>query len=128
MSRAETERGAARAAVLPVIVGIRDAQSAAVLGGVVIAVADEGGLVMVVEVGAAPCAGKYQIRGGSGRICNKLRDGDEVGAVRDIDQAVVQVLVGGRGRVELAVVDPNVCAILPRREYLPLASKLDDKS
>lgn len=41
-----------------------------------------------------------------------LGDGDEVGGVGDVDEAVVEVLVGAFGGVELAVVDPDVGALL----------------
>jgi hypothetical protein len=41
-----------------------------------------------------------------------LGDGDEVRAMRRVDQAIIKVLVGHESRVELAVVDPDVCAFL----------------
>lgn len=41
-----------------------------------------------------------------------LGDGDEVGGVGDVNEAVVEVLVGAFGGVELAVVDPDVGALL----------------
>lgn len=41
-----------------------------------------------------------------------LGDGDEVGGVGDVDEAVVEVFVGAFGGVELAVVDPDVGALL----------------
>ena len=46
---AETDQGAARVAVLPVVVGIRDVELACVLGRVAVAVSTEGGLPVVVE-------------------------------------------------------------------------------
>lgn len=52
MSRAKTQRRATRAAVLPVVVGVRDAQVTRVLGAVAVAVAHKTGLPVVVEVSA----------------------------------------------------------------------------
>lgn len=49
---AESYRWTARPDILPVVVGIGDAQVAAVLIAVVLAVTDEGGLPVVVEVDA----------------------------------------------------------------------------
>jgi hypothetical protein len=53
---AEADEGHAAVDVLEVVVGVGDVQLAGVLGGVAVAVADERGLVVVVEVGVA--AGK----------------------------------------------------------------------
>lgn len=50
--------------------------------------------------------------GGQGRWVDGLGDGDKVGGVGDVDEAVVKVLVGAFGGVELAVVDPDVGALL----------------
>lgn len=46
----EAERGSTRANVLPVVVGVRDMKLSLVLAGVAVTVANEGCLVMVVEV------------------------------------------------------------------------------
>lgn len=43
---------------------------------------------------------------------DELGDGDEVGGVGDVEEAVVEVLVGAFGGVEFAVVYPDVCALL----------------
>jgi len=51
-------------------------------------VAHQGGLPVVVEA--------------------RVADGDEVGAVRRVDEAVVEVLVAVEGGAEVAVVDPDV--------------------
>ena len=53
MSGAEADQGLAGVDVLPVVVGVGDVQLAGVLRGVAVAVADERGLVVVVEVGVA---------------------------------------------------------------------------
>lgn len=98
MPRAKPQRRAAGAQVLPVVVGVRDAQVAGVFGGVVVAVADEAGLVVVVEVG--------------------VRDGDEVGGVAGVQEAVVVVLVVVEVAEELAVVDPDVCGCLDMLDEL----------
>jgi len=89
---AEAEERGARVDVLEVVVGVGDVQLAFVLGAVAVAVADERGLPVVVEVGVG--------------------DGDEVGPVGRVDGAVVVVLVAVQGRVELAVVNPDIGALL----------------
>ena len=45
----ETDQGAARVAVLPVVVGIRDVELARVFGRVAVAVPAQGGLPVVME-------------------------------------------------------------------------------
>lgn len=85
---AEADERAARADVAPVVVVVGDVQLARVLVGVGVGVADERVLVVVVEV--------------------DVGDGDVVGAVRDVEQAVVEVLVGGQVAGKVAVVDPDV--------------------
>jgi hypothetical protein len=52
VARAEAEERAARVGVLPVVVGVRDVQLARVLRPVAVAVSDERGLPVVVEVDA----------------------------------------------------------------------------
>lgn len=49
----EADQGHAAVDVLEVVVGVGDVQLAGVLGGVAVAVADERGLVVIVEVGVA---------------------------------------------------------------------------
>lgn len=85
---AEADEGAAGADVAPVVVVVGDVQLARVLVGVGVGVADERVLVVVVEV--------------------DVGDGDVVGAVRDVEQAVVEVLVGREVAGQVAVVDPDV--------------------
>ena len=53
VSGTETEQGLAAVDVLPVVVGVGDVELALVLGAVAVAVTDERGLVVVVEVGVA---------------------------------------------------------------------------
>lgn len=53
MGSAETDQGHARVDVLPVVVGVGDVKLALVLSAVAVAVADERGLVVVVEDGVA---------------------------------------------------------------------------
>lgn len=50
---AEADQGHAGVDVLPVVVGVGDVELAGVLLGVAVAVADERGLVVVMEVGVA---------------------------------------------------------------------------
>lgn len=52
MARSETKRGPTRAAVLPVVVSVRDTEVTGVLVTVAVAVSDEAGLPVVVEIGA----------------------------------------------------------------------------
>ena len=51
--RAETDGRPPRAAMLPVVVGICDAKMALVLVGVAVAVSDQGGLPVIMEVSAS---------------------------------------------------------------------------
>lgn len=53
MGSAETDQGHAGVDVLPVVVGVGDVELAGVLIAVAVAVADERGLVVVVEDGVA---------------------------------------------------------------------------
>ena len=53
MSGTEADQGSAAVDVLPVVVGVGDVELALVLSAVAVAVADERGLVVVVEVGVA---------------------------------------------------------------------------
>lgn len=92
MDETETDRGSARSNAGPVVVGVRDVESALVLGAVAVGVADERGLVVVVEVGVG--------------------DGDEVRGVGDIEETVVEVLVLGQVGGQLTVVDPDVGGLL----------------
>jgi len=85
---AEPQEGRARVDVLPVVVGVGDLEPAPVLVAVAVRVAHQGGLPVVVEA--------------------RVADGDEVGAVRRVDEAVVEVLVAVEGGAEVAVVDPDV--------------------
>lgn len=52
MTSAKTQRRSARTAVLPVVVGVRDAEVASVLGAVAVTVPHKTGLPVVVEVSA----------------------------------------------------------------------------
>jgi hypothetical protein len=52
------------------------------------------------------------LHGEGTRRLDLLGNGDKVGAVRGVYQSVVEVLVGNKGGVELAVVDPDVGAFL----------------
>lgn len=95
MTGTEANQGRTRANILPVVVGVGDAQMARVRGRgtVAVAVASERRLVVVVEV----VEGK----------------GEEVGAVAGVEETIVVVLVGGKAGRELVVVDPDVGAGLP---------------
>jgi hypothetical protein len=53
--RTEPEQRCARVDVLPVVVGIRHVERALVIPSVAVAVPDQGGLPVVVEVGAGAC-------------------------------------------------------------------------
>lgn len=74
--------------VLEVVVGVRDAQLALVLAAVVVAVADERGLVVVVEV--------------------RVADGQVVGAVAEVREPVVEVLARVLVGAQVQVVEPDV--------------------
>lgn len=87
----EAERGTAGVQVVQVVVGVGDSQVALVLGAVGVGVADEGGLPMVVEEGVG--------------------DGDVVGGVGNIEEAVVVVLVVVTVGREVEVVDPDVLGL-----------------
>ena len=89
---AESEQRHAGVDVLPVVVGIGDAQLALVFAAVVVAVADERSFEVVVEVGVA--------------------DGEVVGSVAEVGQAVVVVLAGGQVRRQVQVVKPDVGRLL----------------
>lgn len=84
----EADKGLPAVDVLEVVVGVGDVALALVLGAVAVRVADQGALPVVVEVG--------------------VRDGDEVGAVGDVEETVQVVLAGGEVAGELAVVNPDV--------------------
>lgn len=60
VSGTETDQGSAAVDVLPVVVGVGDVELALVLSAVAVAVADERGLVVVVEVGVAAKRKKHQ--------------------------------------------------------------------
>ena len=87
----EAEGGTAGVQVVQVVVGVGDSQVALVLGAVGVGVADEGGLPMVVEEGVG--------------------DGDVVGGVGNIEEAVVVVLVVVTVGREVEVVDPDVLGL-----------------
>jgi hypothetical protein len=53
--RTEPEQRCSRVDVLPVVVGIRHMERALVIPGVTVAVPDQGGLPVVMEVGAGTC-------------------------------------------------------------------------
>lgn len=84
----EAERRTTRVDVGEIVVGIGDDQVAGVLVGVGVAVADEGGLPVVVQVGVG--------------------DGDVVRTVGDIKQTIVVVLVVVTVRGQIQVVEPDV--------------------
>jgi hypothetical protein len=84
----EADAGGARVDVVPVVVVLGDAEVAGVLGAVGVGVPDEGRLPVVVDVAVG--------------------DGDEVGGVGEVDQAVVVVLVVVTVGGEVDVVDPDV--------------------
>lgn len=85
---AEANKGVARVGVVPVVVGESHVELALVLAGVAVGVANETGLVVVVEEGVG--------------------HGDPVGAVGDVEQTVVVVLAGRHVGREVAVVNPDV--------------------
>lgn len=92
VSTSEAEQWCTRADVCPVVVGVGDVELASVLLGVAVAVADERGLVVVVELGVG--------------------NGDPVGGVAHVEQTVVVVLVGREVGREIHVVDPDVGGLL----------------
>jgi hypothetical protein len=91
VSRAEAERGTARVQVVEVVVSVGHGQMALVLGLVGVRVPDQGGFPVVVQEGVG--------------------HGDEVGGVRDVEQAVVVVLVMVAVGGEVEVVDPDVLGL-----------------
>lgn len=92
VDEAETDGGGAGTNVGPTVVGVGDVESALVLGGVAVRVANKRGLVVVVEVGVG--------------------DGDPVRGVGDVEEAVEEVLVLGEVGRELTVVNPDVGGLL----------------
>jgi hypothetical protein len=84
----EAERWGTAVDVLPVVVGIGDGQVASVLVAVAVRVADQGRLVVVVDVAVG--------------------DGDPVRGVGDVNEAVVVVLAVVQVRRDVDVVDPDV--------------------
>ena len=50
-------------------------------------------------------------------LANSLGNGDEVGTMRRVHQPVIKVLVGNKGGIELAVVDPDVGAFLTQSQH-----------
>lgn len=85
---AEADAGGARVDVEPVVVVLGHAEVAGVLGAVGVGVPDQRGLPVVVDVAVG--------------------DGDEVGGVGEVDQAVVEVFVVVAVGGEVDVVDPDV--------------------
>jgi len=86
MGTTEADRGATRVDVVPVVVVVSDGDRA-VLASIAIAVADEGTLPVIVETAVG--------------------DGDAGAAVRDVDKAVVVVLVVAHVARDVDVVDPD---------------------
>lgn len=84
---AVADRGVARVDVLPVVVGVGDVELALV-GGVCVDVADQGGLVVVVDVAVG--------------------DGDPVGFPGDVQETVVVVLSRVEVGAQVNVVNPHV--------------------
>ena len=91
VSCAEAERGTARVQVVEVVVGVGHSQVALVFGGVGVGVPDQGGFPVVVQKGVG-----Y---------------GDVVGGVRDVEEAVIVVLVVVAVGGEVEVVDPDVLGL-----------------
>lgn len=52
-------------------------------------------------------AEKKRVLGG-----NVLRDGNVIGSMGHVQETIVKVLVAGQGRVKLAVIYPDICAVL----------------
>ena len=117
--RPEPEQRCTRVDVLPVVVGIRHVERALVVSRVIVAVPDQGGLPVVMEVGAGACQCGVPGMAESREECS-LGNGDKVGAVRGVDQPIVKVLVVNEGRVELAMVHPDIGAFLRecRRQHV----------
>lgn len=84
---AVADRGVARVDVLPVVVGVGDVELALV-GGVRVDVADQGGLVVVVDVAVG--------------------DGDPVGFPGDVQETVVVVLSRVEVGAQVNVINPHV--------------------
>lgn len=62
MGGAETQKGAAAADVVPVVVGVRDAEGSNVLGAVVIGVADERALGLILALALIPLSRTWKDR------------------------------------------------------------------
>lgn len=88
MSRAEAQQRLTAVDVLEVVVGVRDAQLALILGTVVITVANERGLEVIVEVSIA--------------------NSQVIRPMAEIRQPVVKVLVVRLIGAEIQVVEPDV--------------------
>jgi hypothetical protein len=85
---AEAKQRHAAVDVLPVIVSVRNVQFSLVLSAVAVAVADERGLEVVVEV--------------------RVADGQVIRAVAEIRQTVIVVFAGSLVRAQVKVVEPNI--------------------
>lgn len=106
VDKAETDGGGAGTNVGPTVVGVGDVESALVLGGVAVRVANKRGLVVVVEVGVG--------------------DGDPVRGVGDVEEAVEEVLVLGEVGRELTVVNPDVSGLLDANGITVLSNNVLD--
>lgn len=106
VDEAETDGGGAGTNVGPAVVGVGDVESALVLGGVAVRVANKRGLVVVVEVGVG--------------------DGDPVRGVGDVEEAVEEVLVLGEVGRELTVVNPDVSGLLDANGITVLSNNVLD--
>lgn len=111
MAGTEADQGSTGANVLPVVVGVGDAELALVLARVAIAVADKRGLVVVVEVVADENI-SFSLEGELNELVFLLGNSDEVSAVAAVNKTIVVVLVLNEARRELVVVDPDVGASL----------------
>lgn len=102
----ESNRGATRANVGPLVVGVGNVESAGILISIAVRVANKRVLVVIVEVG--------------------VRHGNPVGGVGNIEETIVEVLavvsVGG----EVAVVDPDVGGGLDANGIAIISNNLGD--
>lgn len=89
MAGAKPERGTSRVDIVKVVVGVGDCEVTSVFVAVVVGVANERSLPVVMEV----------------VVC----DGDPVGGVGDVAEAVVQIFVVlSKVTLNIAVIDPDV--------------------
>ena len=106
MGSAEAQGRSTRVDVEPVVVDVGDVHLASVLSGVVVGVANQGCLVVVVELAVA--------------------DSDPVNGVGQVEEAIVEVLAAVHVAGEIDVVDPDIGGLLNGDSITAVGNDLGD--